>query len=287
MFAGIRRHVSASRARGDIAASGTLTASSSSNFNNPSGRPSRDDQFSIFRPSLFAAPGSQPSVAQEPFAPARQENRRMSLQAHQLACTRGDRDLFSDTSFEIQRGDALRVAGANGSGKTSLLRILCGLSCPAHGEVRWNGRNIRSLREEFRSQLIYLGHANGVKDDLLAWENIVVASTLAGRAVTRDAAYDALDQLGLGRIAELPTRLLSQGQRKRVAMARLRLGMAAPLWILDEPFTALDQAAVAELCATLDTHLSGGGMVIYTTHQDIELKARRMLGIDIGGTASC
>lgn len=211
----------------------------------------------------------------------------MSLQAHQLACMRGDRELFIDTNFEVQPGDALRVAGTNGSGKTSLLRMLCGLSLPAHGEVRWNGRNIRSLREEFCSQLIYLGHANGVKDDLLAWENIVVASTLAGRPVTRDAAYDVLDQLGLGRIAELPTRSLSQGQRKRVAMARLRLGSAAPLWILDEPFTALDQAAVTELCGTLNTHLIAGGMVIYTTHQDIDLKARRMLSIDIGGAGSC
>ena len=211
----------------------------------------------------------------------------MSLQAHQLACTRGDRELFSNTSFEIQRGDALRVAGTNGSGKTSLLRMLCGLSLPAQGEVRWNGRNIRSLREEFCSQLIYLGHANGVKDDLLAWENIVVASTLSGRPATRDAAYEVLEQLGLGRIAELPTRSLSQGQRKRVAMARLRLGSAVPLWILDEPFTALDQAAVTELCGTLNTHLIGGGMVIYTTHQDIELKARRMLSIDIGGAGSC
>ena len=168
----------------------------------------------------------------------------MTLQAYQLACTRGERQLFNDINFDINAGDAMRVAGANGSGKTSLLRMLCGLAFPAAGEVRWNGRNIRAAREEFGSQLIYLGHANGVKDDLAAWENIVVASTLSGNSASRDDAYAALEQLGLAQAADLPTRALSQGQRKRVALARLRLGMTTPLWILDEPFAALDQNAV-------------------------------------------
>jgi heme exporter protein A len=211
----------------------------------------------------------------------------MSLQGFQLGCTRGERELFSNLNFQIEAGDAMQVAGANGSGKTSLLRMLSGLTSPAEGEVRWVGRDIRSIREAFGSQLIYLGHANGVKDDLFAWENVVVASTLAGNPVSRDDAYDVLDQLGLDRAADLPTRSLSQGQRKRVALARLWLCKKTTLWILDEPFTALDKNAVIELCATLDGHLARGGMVIYTTHQEINLCAQRQLNLDLGQDTQC
>lgn len=211
----------------------------------------------------------------------------MSLQGFQLGCTRGERQLFSNINFQIEAGDAMQVAGANGSGKTSLLRMLSGLTSPAEGEVRWLGRNIGSIREEFGGQLIYLGHANGVKDDLIAWENVVVATTLAGNPVSRDDAYEALDQLGLDRAADLPTRSLSQGQRKRVALARLWLCKKTTLWILDEPFTALDKNAVIELCGTLDMHLTRGGMVIYTTHQEINLKAHRQLSLDLGQNPQC
>ena len=211
----------------------------------------------------------------------------MSLHAHQLACIRGDLQLFSNIEFEIGPGDALHVAGTNGSGKTSLLRMLCGLSAPADGEVLWGGRDIRRLREEFTGKLIYIGHANGVKDDLLAWENLVVATTLAGIPVSSDDAHEALEQLGLGRAADLPTRALSQGQRKRVALARLSLGMAMPLWILDEPFTALDRSAVVALRGTIDRHLDRGGMVIYTTHQEIELAAKRALVLDMNTGRLC
>jgi heme exporter protein A len=211
----------------------------------------------------------------------------MTLQAHQLTCIRGDLELFRDLSFDLQPGDAMWVAGTNGSGKTSLLRMLCGLSVPAEGEVRWNGRNIRHLRDEFCSKLMYLGHLNGVKDDLLAWENLVVASTLAGNPIGDDEAHDALEQLGLGRAAELPTRALSQGQRKRVALARLAFSMSMPLWILDEPFTALDKSAVAALCNTIGKHVANGGMVVYTTHQEIDLSARRALRLDMNEGRLC
>ncbi len=205
----------------------------------------------------------------------------MTLQAYQLTCTRGERQLFNNINFALNSGDAMRVVGANGSGKTSLLRLLCGLSSPAEGEVRWNGKNITKTREEFASQLIYLGHANGVKDDLIAWENLVIASALSGHPITRDDAYTALDNLGLHEAADLPTRALSQGQRKRVALARLQFGSHAPLWILDEPFTALDQKTVINLCAALNQHLQLGGMLIYTTHQEIELNPRQMLTLDL------
>lgn len=211
----------------------------------------------------------------------------MTLQAHQLTCVRGERRLFRDVDFEINAGDALRVVGANGSGKTSLLRILCGLTQPEEGEVRWNGRSIREVREEFCRKLIYLGHADGVKDDLLAWENIVVASTLSGNPVTQGDAIQALKQLGLGRAVSLPTRVLSQGQRKRVALARLQLSTSTPLWILDEPFTALDQNSVSELCRTINRHLANGGMVIYTTHQEIDLTAHRARRLDLSLGTLC
>ena len=211
----------------------------------------------------------------------------MTLRADQLSCVRGERQLFSDIGFEINPGEALRVVGTNGSGKTSLLRMLCGLAQPAAGQVRWQGNDIRALREEYCRNLIFLGHASGVKDDLLAWENIVVAAGLSGKPVNHVAAGLALEQLGLGRAADLPTRALSQGQRKRVALARLPLGMATPLWILDEPFTALDQSAVNELCGTLNSHLAGGGMVIYTTHQEIELTARRLFRLDLNRGSLC
>jgi heme exporter protein A len=217
-----------------------------------------------------------------------QEGTLMTLHALQLACTRGDRQLFNNVNFEIFPGEALHVVGTNGSGKTSLLRMLCGLSFPAAGEVRWSGQKIQSVREEFASQLLYLGHANGVKDDLTACENVMVAATLSGSRVTREDASQALAQLGLARVANLPTRVLSQGQRKRVALARLRLSMAvAPLWILDEPFTALDLSAVTELCSTLHHHLAHGGMVIYTTHQEIALNARRTQRLDLSQDNAC
>lgn len=211
----------------------------------------------------------------------------MTLQGYQLACTRGERPLFKNINFEIQAGEAMRVAGSNGCGKTSLLRLLCGLACPSEGEVRWKGSNISSVREEFGAALAYLGHGNGVKDDLTAWENVVISATLSGISASRQEACDALEQIGLAAVAHLPTRALSQGQRKRVALARLRLPDVPVLWILDEPFTALDRDAVSDLCGVLDHHLSQNGMVIYTTHQEIDLQARRLLRLDLSQEAAC
>jgi len=153
--------------------------------------------------------------------------------------------------------------------------------------VRWNGENVRRARDEYCSELIYLGHANGVKDDLAAWENLTFNATLSGHPITSQQAWDALDLLGLDEVGHLPTRSLSQGQRKRVALARLWLDNAPRLWILDEPFTALDRDAVDQLCRRLEHHLASGGLVVYTTHQEITLGVGRMLQLDLGEEAQC
>jgi len=207
----------------------------------------------------------------------------MTLQALDLCCVRGERRLFKGLAFSLEAGQALRVRGANGSGKTSLLRALAGLAQAESGEVRWRGRGIAACRDEYYSQMIYLGHAPAVKDELLAWENLVYAARLQGRIMARADAEQSLKALGLGRAAQLPARSLSQGQRKRLSLARLHgaEGEAAPLWILDEPFNALDQDAVAVLCAALDRHFARGGMLVYTTHQDLPLNPAQALELNL------
>jgi len=211
----------------------------------------------------------------------------MSLQTRHLACTRGERALFSGLDLELETGTALRILGSNGTGKTSLLRMLCGLSVPNAGEVLWNDRNISANREEYNRNLTYLGHAPAIKDDLYAWENVMVASTLAGNPIQKNEAYDALDRLGLEQAADLPTRVLSQGQRKRVALARLQFCGHTPLWILDEPFVALDQSSAGQLQATMNRHLDNNGMIIFTTHQEFELNDDRLLYLDLNQGEAC
>ena len=208
----------------------------------------------------------------------------MTLHADQLAYARGDRPLFRNISFELQAGEAMWLSGANGSGKTSLLRVLCGLAQPGGGAVRWNGGDIRSQREDFHRNLFYCGHAPGIKDDLPAWKNVSLGSRLAGTACGRDEASRALNEVGLGHVAHLPAAILSQGQRKRVALARLYLEPLPTLLILDEPFSALDQDSIDALCSVLNRHLECNGIVIYTTHQPMRLDARRLHLLDLNDT---
>ena len=201
------------------------------------------------------------------------------LEAADLECERGGWLLFRGLSFALAAGESLRVAGANGSGKTSLLRILCGLLLPSAGEVRWRGTAIRGLREEYSRELVYLGHAPAVKDDLSAAENLAISCALAGMPAEAQAIEEALARFGLAGKSQ-PSRRLSQGQRRRAALARLALSASRPLWLLDEPFSALDAAGVALLRGLIEAHLGRGGAVIFTTHQDAGIATARVIDLD-------
>ena len=200
------------------------------------------------------------------------------LEASDLHCRRGARRLFDGLSLALVPGELLHVAGENGTGKTTLLKILAGLLDPDAGEVRWRGQPIKRLREEYSKHLVFLGHASAVKDELTAAENLAVACTLAGRPATPEAVNEALARYGLPQDA-VPVRRLSQGQRRRAALARLMLSADAPLWLLDEPFAALDASAARLTEALIARHVAAGGAVAYTTHQEANIDAavRRVL----------
>lgn len=191
-----------------------------------------------------------------------------------LECVRGERLLFRGLTFSVNAGTCLHIAGENGAGKTSLLRILCGLMSPTAGDVRWKGASTRTLREEFWQALAYVGHLNGVKDDLSALENVHFAAGIAGRTGSLAEAAAALSALGLGGFESSLARSLSQGQKRRVALARLFFAKDAPLWILDEPFTALDVRGVGVLTRLIGDHLERQGIVVLTTHQEVPLPGR-------------
>ncbi len=198
------------------------------------------------------------------------------LQAHDLACIRGDRRLFRGLSFELGPGQLLRVEGANGAGKTSLLRLLAGLGLPAAGEVHWQGQPIRRQREAYAQALLYLGHLGGLKDELTAAENLQIEADLAGTpGVDATRISEALGNWGLARQAKLPLRVLSAGQRRRAALARLQLTEAA-LWILDEPFNALDVDAVAHLGRQIEAHVQQGGLAVITSHMALPIAPERI-----------
>ena len=199
----------------------------------------------------------------------------LGLRVEKLACTRGSRQLFDNLSVEVRPGELLRVHGANGAGKTSLLRMLCGLMEPTEGQILWRGRKVTALREAFGRELIYLGHAAALKDDLSPIENLQAASTLAGQTISLQEARRALIDAGLRGHENTLVRRLSQGQRKRSALARLVLANSAPqltpLWVLDEPFNALDSMATAWLSSLMQDHLQRQGMVVLTSHQSVPL----------------
>ena len=203
------------------------------------------------------------------------------LEGIDVECVRGDRTLFRGLSFTVAPGELLRVAGENGSGKTSLLRIVCGLSPPVAGEVRWHGESIRRLREDYWKDLAYVGHANALKDDLTAHENLRIGCGIAGLPVSQEQTLQALASFGVRGCADLPARVLSQGQRRRVGLSKLTVSRSRPLWVLDEPFAALDKAAVEHLQELIAAHLAGGGAVVLTTHQEVEIAAGAIRRLDL------
>ena len=204
------------------------------------------------------------------------------LQARQIGCTRGNRRLFHDLSFRLETKQALRVGGENGSGKTSLLRMLAGLSPVEAGEILWNDGRIAALGDDYQRDLAFLGHSNGLKDDLTAVENLRYALALAGMDAGDAALRAALGAQGLASTADLPARLLSQGQKRRVALCRLGFSTDKPLWVLDEPFAALDAVSVARVAAVVIAHLLAGGMAIFTTHQEVELTGVQVCPLELG-----
>lgn len=208
------------------------------------------------------------------------------LQVTDLACMRGDRLLFRGVDLALERGQLLRLGGPNGIGKTSMLRILCALVHPEHGEVSWNGLNVLKEREAFHADVLYLGHALNLSELLTPLENLELMARIACHERNDTASCEqALVRIGLGERLDLPCKVLSQGQRRRVGLARLFLASDKPVWILDEPFSALDVRAVAELAETLDEHCERGGIVIYTTHQEVAFRTPVRL-LDLAGYAA-
>lgn len=189
------------------------------------------------------------------------------FEALNLSCVRDERTLFSSLSFTIQPGEIVQIEGQNGAGKTSLLRILAGLSAADEGEVLWQGQNTRRQREVFHQNLMFLGHHAGIKSVLTAYENLAFYQSEKGQAA-QDAIFDALEQVGLLGYEDVVVAQLSAGQQRRVALARLWISRA-PLWILDEPLTAIDKQGVSALIELFEHHAQHGGMVLLTTHQDL------------------
>ncbi len=187
-----------------------------------------------------------------------------------LSCSRGDRRLFSGVSFSLQPGQWLHLEGNNGVGKTSLLRLVCGLSALEEGEIHWQDQAVGKDPQAFRANLAYLGHQLALKDELSPLENLRIDAAIAGRQLTLPDALQALAQMGLRGRENLPVRVLSQGQKRRTALARL-LVSTAKLWVLDEPFVALDTAAQNALSDVLKGHLAKQGMVLLTSHQAVSL----------------
>lgn len=205
------------------------------------------------------------------------------LEAIDLACVRGDRTLFSGLKMAVVPGQLLAIVGENGSGKSSLLRMLCSLLPKEWGMIQWNGTDIDQLQGEYTRNLTYLGHLNGIKDDLTPIENLQISAHLLGDDQSDTSVREALQAVGLGRHAHgLPARVLSQGQKRRVALARLWLS-TRPLWILDEPFAALDEGGVTLLTERFKRHLDGGGMAVVATHQEIGLSRESVRYLRIPG----
>jgi heme exporter protein A len=200
------------------------------------------------------------------------------LSLDNIALERGERRIAGGISARVAGGAALLLQGPNGSGKSTLLRVLAGLLPPAEGAIAWNGTDVAREREAHRARLAYLGHQDALKPGLTARENLEFWARFGG---ARSSAADALRVFGLAALAERPARMLSAGQQRRLALSRLAL-TGAPLWLLDEPVTALDAEARETFIALLGRHLSGGGLAVIATHEPLAIEAR-VLQLGVGG----
>ena len=205
------------------------------------------------------------------------------LEVQSLRCSRGDRVLFQSLSFAVSPGSLLAVTGENGSGKTTLLRALCGLSPVDQGRISWQGQDVTTLAQQYVTQVAYVGHRNALKDDLNAIENLQAITRLFGREIEYVAAREALDSVGLGRTFHLlETKLLSEGQKRRVALARLWF-CERPLWVLDEPFTALDAQSSQLLRERMQRHLAHRGLLVIATHEDVGITTSAVHQLRLAG----
>ena len=200
------------------------------------------------------------------------------LEARMLACIRGERRLFQDLNLTVASGECLHVRGENGVGKTSLLRLLTGLSTPEAGEILWNGQSITKDASSYHRELLFLGHRDALKEDLTALENLELYAALDDIHLPGDKALAALWRFGLRGREYLPVNCLSAGQKRRVLMARMLIRQAK-LWILDEPFNALDIDAVNALQGLITEHVEQDGLVVLTSHQEVSLPHVRVLDL--------
>ena len=212
------------------------------------------------------------------YFPSASNNDNLTLQAQDLTCMRGERKLFSNLSFGLSSGDCLHVRGENGVGKTSLLRLLTGLSKPEAGRVLWNQESISKQTNHYHRNLLFLGHRDALKEELSALENLQIYATLDGITLPVEKALAVLWRFGLRGRENLPVNYLSAGQKRRVLMARM-LTRQAKLWILDEPFNALDMNAIAQLEELMVEHLASGGLLVLTSHQAVGIPNVRMLDL--------
>jgi heme exporter protein A len=202
------------------------------------------------------------------------------MRAENLTICRGTEVLFKAQSFEIHAGQLVWLRGANGSGKTSLLRVLAGLSKPDGGQLQWNAESLNQS-EDYRSKLVYVGHTNALKDDLTALEALRFMTAVHGRAVSQVCIESALRRMGVFHRRKLLVRMLSQGQRRRVALARLVLEDRPGFWVLDEPFDALDDAGLGLVQELFREHLQRGGTVLYTSHVPVRPEGLPLMELNL------
>ncbi|SEG34400.1 cytochrome c biogenesis heme-transporting ATPase CcmA [Vibrio hangzhouensis] len=203
------------------------------------------------------------------------------LEVTKLSAIRDERVLFENLSFSLQLGDLVQIEGRNGTGKTTLMRIVAGLGDKEEGDIKWNGEKIESNREEYHQSLLFLGHQTGVKRDLTAFENLKFYQSIHAPDTSEEQIFTALTQVGLAGREDVPVAQLSAGQQRRVALARLWLS-EQPLWILDEPLTAIDKQGVKVLENLFLSHAEKGGIVLLTTHQDMFSDNPKLKKIKLG-----